>query len=86
MFTIIVARTDKDKERLGNIMAYGEDVAPPNSATIQAAREKMWQEQMAELEREDVDRFDECKSITVISRIEQDYLCQTCMLIGLEIL
>ena len=60
-----VARTQKDKDRLSNMMAYGEDIAPPSSASLQAAREKMWREQLQQLDEPDhgMDRFDECKLV-----------------------
>ena len=60
---LTVARTQKDKDRLSNMMAYGEDVAPPTSASLQAAREKMWRAQLADLDDVDDDRFDECKCV-----------------------
>ncbi|KAF6016705.1 C22orf23 [Bugula neritina] len=54
-----VARTQKDKDRLSNLMAYGEDIAPPTSASLQAAREKMWRDQLAGLDDVEADRFEE---------------------------
>lgn len=50
--------------RLGNIMAYGEDIAPPSSKSLQQAREKMWRKQLADLDDVDDDRFDECKLLS----------------------
>lgn len=56
-----VARTQKDKDRLSNMMAYGEDIAPPSSKSLQAAREKMWRDQLQQLDdpSQGSDRFDE---------------------------
>ncbi|CAH1794493.1 unnamed protein product, partial [Owenia fusiformis] len=45
---------DKDKERLQNMMAYGEDLPAPTSASIRKARAKMLPE-----DEPYVDRFDE---------------------------
>lgn len=72
-----VARTQKDKDRLSNMMAYGEDIAPPSSASLQAAREKMWREQLQQLDEPDhgMDRFDECKLVLDI-----------CVFLGLKLI
>ena len=48
-------------------MAYGEDAAPPSSASLQLAREKMWRAQLADLDDVECDRFEECEFyITVL--------------------
>lgn len=57
----LVARTEKDKQRLSNLMAYGEDITPPNSESLRLARQQMWRKQREKLDQAETDRFEECK-------------------------
>lgn len=42
-------------------MAYGKDEGPRSAVALRQQREARWKKQLQELEKEDVDRFDECK-------------------------
>lgn len=50
---------EKDKERLANVMAYGEDIPPPD-----------WKKAIKRILPDDdykpVDRFDECKCMLLL--------------------
>jgi len=49
---------EKDKQRLANVMAFGQDIAPSSETSQAAVRRQQKQEEEAS---ETMDRFQECK-------------------------